>query len=232
MQYADYVVELTQLMPTTIADPVFQSILPRCIEYAEERCYGDLDLLATRITDGNAALSANSRIFTLPTDMGTFIVVEQVNVFDPAGFRNPLTPVAREFLDAVWPTDTAPTTPSMPTIFCMRDNANIMVGPAPDSNYTVEVVGTIRPTPLSATNPMTPLTSYVPQLFVAASMVFMSGKMHEFTSMGDDPQMGVTWENQYGKMLTPILVEQWRAKYQSQGWHTRLPSAIATPAQT
>ena len=224
MNYNDYVEALVELMPTIPEDVDFQTILPRCIEYAENRCYGDLDLISTRITNDSGALSANGRLFTLPTNLGTFIVVEQVGVFDSSATLHPLLAVSREHLDFVWPSNTAPTTPSIPTMFAIRDQATILVGPAPDSPYSVEIVGTIRPTPLSTANLSTPLTQFVPQLFVAASMVFMSGYMRDFSPASDEPQMPVTWEQQYKSLLSTALIEEFRKKWQSVGATSRLPS--------
>lgn len=232
MEYPTYLIAVAELMPTTITDPDFLTILPRAIEYAENRCYGDLDMLATRITNNGGLLTANTRLFPLPTNLGTFIVVEQINVFAPAGSRVQLLPVAREFMDAAWPTNAAPFAPSVPRYYALYDQANVLVGPAPDAAYGAEVIGTIRPTPLSEDTPASPLTLFVPQLFLVATMVFMSAYMRDFAPASDDPQLPVTYEAQYKKLLTTALVEEFRKKVQGAAWTTRLPSPVATPPQT
>lgn len=237
MDWFSYTEELAALMPVNIADPGFNAILPQCIEYAESRIYRDLDLLATRVRDGTQALTGNSRDFTLPQAFGRFYVVEEMNVITPvgtvpsSGHRNPLLATTKEFIDSAWPDDTPATSPSVPTVMAPITDQLWIVGPPPDAGYRVEVVGTVRPTPLSEGNSQTPLTILMPEIFVCASMVFMSGKMHDFSPAGDDPQMAVNWEKQYQTMTQGALVEELRKKYQAMGWTSRLPSPIATPPQ-
>lgn len=110
----------------------------------------------------------------------------------------------------------------------MITDQQIIVGPAPDQAYTVEVIGTIRPTPLSATNTTTYLTLYLPDLFVAASMIFMSGYMRDFGSQTDDGQQSVSWDTQYTKLFASANVEEMRKKYSSGAWGSLQPTPIAT----
>lgn len=233
MNYDEYKISLANLMPTTLADPGFNSILPLCIEYAENRIYRDLDLLATRVRDTSATLTPNTRYFTLPDSMGLFYVVEEINVFTPAGstpttgVRAALLPATKEFIDYTWPQEAAVTTPSVPAYMAPLTDQEWMLVPPPDASYAVEVVGTVRPITLSKANPETPITILMPELFVIASMIFMSGKMHDFSPMSDDPSMPVTWELQYNKLMQGAAIEEFRKKFQSVGWTNRFPSPLA-----
>lgn len=233
MDYESYRVDMATLMPTTLTDPGFNDVLPLCILYAENRIYRDLDLLATRTRDTSATLTANTRYFTLPQSMGLFYVVEGINIFTPStstpttGVRQQLLPVTKEFIDATWPQEAAATPVSVPVYMAPLTDQEWMIVPPPDADYPVEVVGTIRPTTLSKANPETPLTILMPELFVAASMIFMSGKMHDWSPASDDPQMPVTWEAQYQKLMQGALVEESRKRYVSMAFQSRLPTPLA-----
>lgn len=205
----------------------FTTTSPGIIDYSEQRIYRDLDLLSTTTSDSSGSLTALNRSYTFPSH---FIIVEQVNIITPAGSlpsggsRVGLIPVSKPTLDVLWPSAVGATTPSL---FAMFTDQSIIVGPWPDSNYTVEVVGTIRPTPLSASNTTTALTLYLPDLFIAASMVYISGWMRNFGSQADDPQQAQSWENQYQTLLRSADVEETRKKCFGAGWTSRKPAPLA-----
>lgn len=233
LTYSTYVTSMANLMPqdsTTNAN--FTTMLPNMIDDAELRLYRELDLLSTIARDQTAALSPLTRTFTLPQSSGRFVVVDGINVFTPAGLtttRNPLTPISREAMDALWPSSTGA---SVPQYCSMVTDQLIYVGPWPDAAYTVEVVGTIRPQALSTSNVTTILSTYFPDLFIAASMVFAAGYMKNFGAMVDDPKMGVTWEGHLQTLLASAHIEEMRKKFTSQGWSPKEPAPIATPPRT
>ena len=176
LDYATYVAQISNLMAAQSSTSQFQTMLPGMISYAELRMYRELDLLSTVVTDSTGTLTSGSRDFTLPTTSnGKFITVQNINVITPsgstaaAGTRRPLAPVDKSYLDSVWNSSSGSTVPKN---FAMIDQWNIIVGPWPDAAYRVEVVGTIRPNPLSNTNTTTFLTTYLPDAFIAASMIF------------------------------------------------------------
>jgi hypothetical protein len=107
---------------------------------------------------------------------------------------------------------------SIPALFAMIDQNDIIVGPAPISAFGVEVIGTIRPTPLSSTNTTTFLTSNLPDLFMAASMVFASGYMRNFGAQSDDPAKAVSWESQYQALFASAKGEETRKRFAGLGW--------------
>lgn len=225
--------QIAGLLQFTSTESFFATFSSGCIDYAENRIYREADFLATRITDTSAALTTNSRNFTFPTTQGTFIVVESINAISSAGTpassgtRNPLQPVSREFIDAVYPS--AVTATGTPAYYAMVDNAHCIVGPPPDGPYVMEVIGTQRPVPLSSANSSTFLTQYCPDLFVAACMIYGAGWQRDFSAQGDDPARAQSWTSQYEKLFQSVNVEALRAKYQSQAWTQQTPNPIATP---
>lgn len=227
--YSEYVTDLANLLVVPPNDPNFLTVLPNIIDDSEQRIYRDLDLLSTIITDMSGTLTANSRSFTFPQHM---IVLESLNVFTPVNTttnRYPLVPTTREWMDAVWGNEAAPSTPSVPNRYAMITDQKIIVGPPPDAAYTMEVIGTIRPTPLSSTNATTYLTLYLPDLFMAASMVFGAGYQQNFSSMSDNPAQSVSWESHYQELFKSANTEEMRKKYNSQVWAPKQPAPIATP---
>lgn len=227
--YAQYVTALanTLVLPTTNAN--FLTELPNIIDDAEQRIYRELDLLSTIVRDSSATLTANSRNFTFPQH---FVVSESINVFTPVSTttnRIQLIPTSREFVDAVYGNETASTSPSIPTYYAMITDQTIIVGPPPDAAYTLEVVGTIRPVPLSASNTTTYLSLYLPDLFFAASMVFGMGYLNNYGAMADNPQGAVSWESHYTTLAGSANVEEARKKYASMAWSPKQPIPISTP---
>ena len=105
----------------------------------------------------------------------------------------------------------------------------IILGPAPDQTYFLEVIGIQRPLALSSGNSSTVLTQYVPDLFFAASMIQLAGFMRDYGGQSDNPQNAMSWEMQYKTLFQSAEVEQARAKFQSEGWTSEQPSKIATP---
>ncbi len=240
--YSEYIEAISAALESPITDasiaapfvdPSYNNWLPRAIEAAEQRIYRELDLLATRLFDNSGALTPNSRRFTLPTVNGTFIVLEQVLVFTTGGLRNPLVPVSLEFLNAAWPTDVTPLSPSVPQVWAPFNQSSIFIGPAADSALVVECIGTIRPDPLSSTNTTTILTQYCEDLMIYASLLsFLSFQRDLGQAASDGGQQAVTWESQYQVAMRSAQVEQFRVRFASQGWGARMPSPVATPAQT
>lgn len=230
--YATYTAALAELMVTDPTNADFLAILPSIIDYAEQRDYRELDLLNTVVRDSSGVLSVNNRNFTLPTTAGVFVVVQGINAITPAGAapeggtRNPLIPTTRDYLDAVWPSTTGAT---LPTSFAMITQGTIVVGPWPDAAYTVEVIGTQRPAPLSATNTTTLLSTMLPDLFLATSMVFASGFMRNFGSQSDDPKMAASWESQTQTLMASANQEEFRKKLQATGWTSQQPSPMTPP---
>jgi len=232
LTYAQYVAELSVLTVIDPSDTNFLANLPSTIDYAEQRMYRELDLLNT-VTRDTGTLSTSTRTFTLPSNLGRFVVTNGFNVITPVGTttpdngtRNQLVPCSRDVLDMLWPSTTGA---SVPALYAMITDQEIIVGPAPDSAYTIEVIGTIRPTPLSASNVTTYLSLYLPDAFLVCSMIQMSAYMRNWGSMSDDPKMSSSYEDQYTKLMSSANVEEQRKRYASGQWSSMQPTPLATP---
>lgn len=227
--YTQYVNDLANLLVVSSNDPNFLIVLPNIIDDAEQRIYRELDLLTTITSDSTGALTANNRGFTFPQH---FVVCEQLNVFTPVSTtanRYQLVPVSREWIDAVYPNSAATSSPSVPQYYAMVTDQTVLVGPPPDANYTIQVVGTIRPVPLSSANTTTYLTQYLPDLFMAASLTFSSGYLQNYGAMVDNPGQAVSWEGHYQALKGSADIEEARKKYAAMGWTPKQPIATSTP---
>lgn len=230
--YSTWVDQLSNMTVIGSTDANFLTMLPGAIDYAEGRIYRELDLLVTRITT-TTTLSSGNRNVTLPTSAGTYRVVETVNVITPStvtssyGSRVPLVMTSRDFVDNIYPS--GQTSTNTPEFVAMVSNAAMILGPSPDAAYQLEVVGTIQPTPLSSSNTTTFLTTMLPDLWMAATMVYASAYMRDFGAGTDDPKMSQSWENTYQTLIQSAGLENVRAKYQSGGWTSMQPSPVATP---
>ncbi len=233
LTYDTYVSQIANLTVISSNDVNFQTMLPGMIDYAEQRIYREGDFLATYITDISTNVVANSREFSYPTSLGSFLVIDQINILTPFGAtssnadRVPLGVASKHYIDNVYPSNSSGT--GVPRMFAPATATQAILGPVPDQNYNVEVIGTQRPTPLSSANSSTYLTQSLPDLFIAASMIFVSGYMRNFGSQADDQPMAVSWSQQYDKLFASAGMEEMRKKYGSQGWQSQIPNPIATP---
>lgn len=230
-----YVTQIATMAVVAETDPAFQIILPQMITYAENRMYRDLDFLFTSIATTAYGLTAGSRVISVPA--GTFVVPEQINVLTPSGVSNPdlatrvpLLATTKEFLDAVYGSG-AVANRALPQYWVPFDDYTFLVGPYPDANYTCEIVGTYRPNSLSDTNKTTFISLYLPDLFIMASMVYVSAYQRNFGRANDDPQMAVTYESQYQTLLKVADLEENRKKFEAAAWSSQEPSISATPSR-
>ncbi len=150
LTYPTYVAQLSNLMVIGSTDANFQTFLPGCIDYAEQRIYRELDLLFTQVTDATAQVSSGVQEFSVSTAVGTFITVDQFNIITPAGTvasagtRIPLVPTSPEFINNAYPTANSSLT-GTPEYYAMRSNSVILLGPVPDGPYFAETIGIQRP---------------------------------------------------------------------------------------
>jgi hypothetical protein len=157
--YKNQVAEMAVVSPN---DTNFLSILQMMIDYATLRINRDLDLLDTsasltgpsyKLTAGDRRLSFSQNL----SDGSYFVVSEQINLISPAGDtdpdvseRIPLLPATKEYLDAVFGSSLSGNL-AQPKYFVPFNDTLFLVGPVPDVDYYVEVVGTLRPAPLGFT---------------------------------------------------------------------------------
>lgn len=228
LTYSTYVTTLAGLLVVPESDADFVQILPSIIDYAEGRIYRDLDLLATEITD-TGSLSANTRNWTLPTpSQGTYDVINNVNLLE-SGIRTPLKPVSRAVVDTLWGITNAASSATRPSVFAMTDNTTVTFGPPSGATVTIEVIGRVRPTPLSASNTETYLTVQYPELFLIASMIFGSGWQKNYGAGSDDSGQAVSWESQYRALLPSADQTSAREDFAGASWTSRRVEPTAQP---
>jgi hypothetical protein len=243
LTYTTYKTQIAQMAVVSETDASFLAILPMMIDYASLRICRDLDFMFTSVSLHGAGyqLTAGNRNLSFSQDLpdGTsFVVSEQINLIlnaaEPTnpdtGTRVPLLPTTKEFLDAVYGS-AATANRGQPKYFVPFNETLFFVGPVPEVNYYVEVVGTIRPAPLSASVTTTFISEYLPDLLVMASMIYISAYQRNFGKESDDPQMAQSYENQYQLLLKSAGVEEARKKFQSSGWSSQSPATVSSPTR-
>lgn len=224
LTYAQYVTELALLAVIPEDDANFLSNLPSAINYAEERCYRELNLLSTIVRDTSQSVVANTRNFTLPSSLGRFVVVNGINILTPVGSgssdgtRNPVMQSTRDYIDYAWPSNTAAAATTVPEYFAMITDQTVIFGPPPGASFLAEVVGTIRPTPLSDSNTTTFLSLYLPDLLLAASMVQVAGFKQNYGQQADNPRESMSWETLYQTAFASANTEETRKRYGMAKW--------------
>jgi len=229
LDYNSFVSTVANIMATDPTTPEFVQILPQAIAYAEDRIYRELDILDSVAINATTTFTPNNRNFTLPpAPYGAFLTLTGINVLYGNGpQRQQLQPVAMSYLNAVWG---SPTGATLPEYFAMVRQDLIQVGPWPDQAYVVEVIGTFQPEPMSAANPTTFLTTYVPDLLIAGGLVFLFGYMRDYGGQSDNPQSAQSWENQYQTLFKSAMLLELRKKFAGPGW-TSLSSVPVTPTR-
>lgn len=210
------------------SDSNWQNIKATILDQAEQRCYRDLQLLSTAVRDTSGTFASNNRNFTLPQSLGYFTTVKGINAV-VNGVRSQLRPVSLHFLDATWPSDSPLASPSVPKYFAPLTDQTFVVGPPPDQTYAAEVWGTIRPSPLSVSNPTTFLTNYLSDLFFAACMSAITGYQRDYGAQSDDPRLAVSWETQYQQRFASASREELMRKFQSGDWTSEPRPVPASP---
>ena len=235
MDYNAYVQQISTMAVVPVTDTNFQIILPQMISYAELRMQRDLDFLSTQISNSNYLLTAGNGTLTIPTS--AFVVMETFEVIDGSGSSMPLLAVGKEFIQNVYGTGSST---GLPQYFAVYggDSAttgltsqNMIVGPIPDLNYAIRLTGTVRSAPLSASNTTTYISTYLPDMFIMASMIYISAFQRNFGRQSDDPQMAQSYEGQYQILKDSALLEENRKKFEAAAWTSYSPAPAATPTR-
>ena len=235
MDYNAYVQQISTMAVVPVTDTNFQIILPQMISYAELRMQRDLDFLSTQISNSNYLLTAGNSTLTIPTS--AFVVMETFEVIDGSGSSMPLLAVGKEFIQNVYGTGSST---GLPQYFAVYggDSAttgltsqNMIVGPIPDLNYAIRLTGTVRSAPLSASNTTTYISTYLPDMFIMASMIYISAFQRNFGRQSDDPQMAQSYESQYQILKDSALLEENRKKFEAAAWTSYSPAPAATPTR-
>jgi len=249
LTYNDYVTQIGVLavyQTQTVANVVqlvdstgqAQLMLPQMINYAELRIQRDLDLLPSLIERTGYSMSVGDNSVALSVD--DFVTIRTVTYVNGSA-RIPLLPTSKEFLQNVYG-DSSYLAP--PQYFAMigadtdltGDVSNVLsFGPYPDQAYPLVVRGTQRLPSLNqynvdpqASTLYTFISAYLPDLFLMASMIYLSGFQRNFNRQSDDPQMAVSYESQYQALLKGATVEEARKKFAASAWTSQPPAVAAT----
>lgn len=221
-------------------DQAFNDLIPQMLNYAELRIQRDLDLLPSQ-TSNTYVLNSGSNILQIPVD--DFVTIQTVGLVNGTA-TIPLLASTKEFLQNVY-NDSSYT--NQPVYFAMYggDSAsggntynNIIFGPYSNSMYNISITGTIRLPSLYkfsnqalANTGTTFISTYLPDLLIQASMIYISQFQRNFGPAANDPQMGPTYELQYQNLLKSAFVEEARKKFQASAWSAMSPPAAATPTR-
>jgi hypothetical protein len=129
--------------------------------------------------------------------------------------------------------------PSVPTAGIPSRDSSIFISPPPDAAYTVEYHGTFRPAPFYTVAGFDPstydatvqfaqtpsatsfLSSWFPDLYLAASLVFGSGYQKNFGSQSDNPQQAMSWMADLERLIDVASSEEFRKKAMDWSWGAR-----------
>ena len=189
-------------------DPQFVAVLPTLIDQAEQRCYRELDLLTATITrlfpssmiNRTVDFTASNAVIHAPGDPQILIpedvyaLTPNLSTTSPPGVANPLVPVSREWLMAVYGD---PSAIGVPRFFAPLTDTQIIVGPLPDLPYNISITGKFRPAPIYTIFPADGtqtsfLTTVLPDLFLAAAMVVRAGSAYQHTIGARSPTIRAT----------------------------------------
>lgn len=240
--YSSFVSEIatiTAISSTVLetGDNNFQGIMPALIDYVEGRIYRELDLPVTSVTDTSVTMSSGVRSVLLSTTQGELLILQTVNLFTPPGAtssnatRVPLVPASQAVINTIYPSAAAANT-GQPEFFARISDVELILGPTPDQAYGTEVIATIRPNPLSASNSSTWLTQNYPELMVAGGMIFAAGYMRDFGAQSDNPQMSQSWESQFSSLMQSAKSDSLRMQYAGSAWTSQGDAPLASPPRT
>lgn len=215
----------------------FTALIPIALSYAENRIQRDLQLLAATSANTTYSLIAGNNLLALSTQ--DFVSVQDIIIQGV-----PLMPVSREWLQNVYGTNA---TLAQPAYFAPyggdastggNTSLNFIVGPWPDANYQVTIVGTNYLPSLykfaNATDAGTQTTfisRWLPDLLLAAAMIEASAFQRNFASTGSDPQMPINYEQQYQALLQGVGVQEARKQFAAAGWTSAPPTPAASPTR-
>ena len=212
--YSTFTTALAAALVVTLPDDDFTALLPTIIDEAEQRLYRELDLVASSVITP-ATMTIDSRFLTLPATNGHIIVVDAINIVDVSQ-RYPLKPATLDVIDYAWPSDVHVGT-IKPQLFYRLDDDRVVIAPPPSDPWICEIVGTVRPLPLSAGNPVTFLSAYLSDLFFAASMCAATATLlKNYGAASEDPQQAVSWEAKYATLFASAKAEELRKLFISQ----------------
>ena len=225
----------------TPVDAAMQAIVPSTLNYSELRISRDLDLLALETSNSTYAFTAGNN--HLAISVNDFVTLQTISYVSGTATL-PLLPVSKQFLQNVYNDSSSLAAPIYYAVYGgdLATGGNttqyVMVGPYPDQSYPVLLTGTIRmptlnsfaTTALAGTS-TTWISTYLPDLLIMSSMIYISGFQRNFSKASDDPSMAVSYESQYQALLAGAKGENYRARLEAAAWSSSSQPPAATPTR-
>lgn len=238
--YAQLLSDVASTIVVEADNAPFLAILPEWILAAEGRIVRELNLMAANVRDGTASTTAGNRNFNLPTGIGTFLIVTDVNVITPAstapdsGTRVRLTPASLSVLDWTYPSSTGAGVPQQwayvtQDTYTSPTQNQIIFGPWPDASYRVECVGVIQPPGLTSTNTTTWVSVNLYDVLFKAVMIEATAWQQNFSPGADNPGMAVNWRSAYAEAVSSAATWQARARFAGVSWTASPVEPTAVP---
>jgi hypothetical protein len=236
--------EVSGVWQFTDAPPQLQ--VPQMLNYAELRIQRDLNLLSN-LGSNTYTLTPGQQVFNL--DVDDFFTVQTCEICQLSGSTvaqsTPMTEVSREYIQNVYGGFGKP---GMPRVWALYgDNwntdgqdtyTNILLGPAPAYGFTLRITGlTKQPSLYSfattgvADTENTYISTYLPDLMIMASMVYISMFQRNFSATSDQPEMGLSYEKQYQLLRVGAIADENERRGQASGWSPYPTSTSATPTR-
>ena len=201
--------ELTQQVldyTETDSNVLTTAILNDFIEHAELRLFREVDLDVFKKYK-TASLTAGDAFVAMPGAIPSlFSVIRYVQIFSGTGSLGGLTDNERISLqkkDASFINEFLPnrTTQGIPKYYANWDNDTIILAPAPNAAYTIELAYNAQPTGLSSSNTTTWISNNIPEGLLYACLV-------EAFKFLKNPQMVQMYESYYTTTVQPFAAEQ------------------------
>lgn len=245
LAYNDYITQVATLavVQTTVTNGVnqgvdtsFNAFTPEMLNYAELRIQRDADLNQL-LTSNSYATASGTNVFQVPVN--DFVTVQTLSINGA-----PLLAVAKEVIQNVYGTSAGAAQPAWFAPYggdlatAGLTSTNFLLGPWPDSIYPVAVTGTIRAPSLykyantgQAANSYTFISTWLPDLLVMASMIYVSAFQRNWGKMSDDPAMALSYEASYQTLLKGVAVEEARKRFAASAWSANSPPVAASPGR-
>jgi hypothetical protein len=230
----------------TFVDAPLQAIVPMILHYAELRIQRDLDLLPSQTSNNTYVLTPGNSVLDIPID--DFLTLQTFEITQMSGTStvnaSPLLPVSKEFIQNCYGGQASAGTPQYYAMVGdtfgngADTNNKVLLGPTPNSAYTVRVTGTIRTPSLFkysvagvADTSFTWISAYLPDMLIMASMVYISAFQRNFSATSDSADMGLSYEKAYQALRLGAIPEENRKKFEASGWSSYSTPIAATPTR-
>ena len=176
------------------------------IEHAESKLFREIDLDVFRKYK-TTLLTANDPFIAMPGSIpADFEFVRYIHIFSASGSLGGLVDnerIALEKKDASYISEFLPSraTTGVPKYYANWDNDTILLAPAPNAAYTVELAYNAQPTGLSSSNTTTWISNNAPLLLLYACLV-------EAFKFLKSPDMLNTYAQSYTNELQVLAQEQ------------------------